>query len=332
MVETETALEATHTPAWLDDLLPRIGGPAFEAYVAARAISWSHTAVVPCTSDRRAFLALDPARRRMLERNLLFFAFADKAVIDLLTHRVADLVAHRPDLWKPTLDMGGVELFINYHRDIEGVHTIVYRRLLEDVVRTSDAAALEAVKRLPGVVAKLQRMTEIGQTDDVGELVFLWMLSEGLFLQETFACILYFSPGDFPAVVDANRRIRDDENTHAEFAALLFRMLRERPTAERLRAIVASVIDVCDAYIADVLPVSLPDLSPTMLGGYARFRADVLLGRVGEPPLYGVANPLPWLEMNGLATVVNPHETRPYAYVVSTGRAATGAVLSLDDC
>lgn len=317
---------------WLDGLFPRPGGPAFELYERARKLNWSHTIVPGCRADRAAFVALAPARRLMLQRNLLFFAYADGAVIDLLTDAVTDLVYGAEEPWLPGLDLYGARLFLRYHMDIEGVHALVYRQLLEGVVGLSEHAALDEVLALPGVMRKLETMRRIGQTSDAGELVFTWMLAEGLFLQETFACILYFSPRDFPAVVDANRRIRDDENLHAEFAALLFRSLRRQPPPARLRAIVEEVVAVCDAYVADVLPDTLADMSPAMLRQYARFRADVLLGRVGQPPAYGVENPLPWLEMNGQLSVPNMHETRPTAYVVATSRPATGRLLSLDDC
>lgn len=101
-------------------------------------------------------------------------------------------------------------------------------------------------------------------------------------------------------------------------------MLQWKPSAERVRMIIADAVVCEQEFVTESLPVDLIGMNSRLMSQYIEFVADRLLVALGQPKIYGTANPFDWMEMISLQGKTNFFEKRVSEYQ-RAGVAASAA-------
>ena len=293
----------------IEDYTPSCDGPAFQAYQAAAGLFWIPAKIGNFNTDRASYEAMSEPKRRLFRTNLAFFLFADKMVVDNIRERLIQQL--KAEYFLPELDMDGVFQFMNFQVMMEDIHGITYKSGFEGTIPPAERRNINFAE-MPGVMRKLESMRYYGGPDvPLNERLFAWFLVEGLFFQETFGAIFYFSEAEFPATWQSNKLISRDENLHTMFGAMLVLHLREPLSQEAAHRIARNFMDTSKVFCEDALPQPIFGLNSEKLTQYAQFRCDLLLKMVNYEPIYNVTNPLKYMEETGLDEAFNFFEIRP---------------------
>jgi ribonucleoside-diphosphate reductase subunit M2 len=134
---------------------------------------------------------------------------------------------------------------------------------------------------------------------------------EGIFFSGSFASIFWLKKrGLMAGLTFSNELISRDEGMHTDFACLLFSMLRAKPDAEAVRAIITEAVAIEQEFLSDALPVRLLGMNSDLMCRYIEFVADRLLVALGNSKVYNVANPFDFMENISLAGKTNFFEKR----------------------
>ena len=119
---------------------------------------------------------------------------------------------------------------------------------------------------------------------------------EGIFFSGAFCAIFWLKKrGLMPGLTFSNELISRDEGMHCDFACLLYSMLQEKLTDERLYEIVSEAVEHEKEFICEALSVDLIGMNATMMSTYIEFCADRLLVALNAPKLYNASNPFDWV-------------------------------------
>merc|ERR1711959_532437 len=120
-------------------------------------------------------------------------------------------------------------------------------------------------------------------------------------------CAIYWlkKRGLMPGLTFSNELISRDEGLHAEFAALIYKLLKHKLSDETVHVIISSAVEVETQFICNALPCALIGMNSDMMTQYIKFVADRLLTMCGHPMLYECQNPFDWMELISLQGKTN---------------------------
>lgn len=135
---------------------------------------------------------------------------------------------------------------------------------------------------------------------------------EGIFFSGSFCSIFWLKKrGLMPGLTFSNELISRDEGMHCDFACLLYNdhIVNKLPkeTVERL---ISEAVTIEKEFVSDALPVGLIGMNSDLMCQYIEFVADRLLASLGNPKIYNVENPFPWMDMISLQGKTNFFEKR----------------------
>jgi ribonucleotide reductase beta subunit family protein with ferritin-like domain len=120
---------------------------------------------------------------------------------------------------------------------------------------------------------------------------------ELIFFSASFSAIFYFGlRGLMPGLTFANKLISRDESMHGTFAALMYEIMERPLSNETVQAIVRDAVDCEKEFVAEALRAKLIGMNEDLLSQYVEYVADRTLKQFKVPPIYNVANSLPWME------------------------------------
>lgn len=249
-------------------------------------------------ADAADFDRLSPELQGLVEGILGIFAFGDRLIINNLEDRVGAFLRTR--------EGKGVLAFIE---DQETVHDESYSAQAEGVLR-GDAArrdrVFNSVRTMPSVarVADWFRWWGVG-TQPAADVFASNAANEGVVFSGCFAGIQLFKDLNMlPGLVGLNELISRDEGNHCLFSVFVIaERLRRRPDPGVLQGIFREAARIGRGFFADVLPRDAPEVRSEELGAYVECQADFVLGRLGQPPVFGAANPFGFMEKLALNAV-----------------------------
>jgi ribonucleoside-diphosphate reductase beta chain len=118
---------------------------------------------------------------------------------------------------------------------------------------------------------------------------------------------------------------RDEEGTHLELFAHCFMTLQiERPELfdmqfyKDVAGLVDAAVELESTWGAHIIEGGVLGLTPAIINDYVKYRADYCLAKIGIAPMYGVKNPVAWVEKFSRinATETNFFEGKPASYQV----------------
>jgi ribonucleoside-diphosphate reductase subunit M2 len=140
-----------------------------------------------------------------------------------------------------------------------------------------------------------------------------------------------------PGLTFSNELISRDEGLHADFACLMYKLMKHKLSDETVHEIMRGAVEVEREFICDALPCGLIGMNADQMTQYIKFVADRLLTALGHPMLYNVQNPFDWMELISLQGKTNFFEKRVGEYQkkgvmasLDTG-AAEAAAFSLEE-
>ena len=117
-----------------------------------------------------------------------------------------------------------------------------------------------------------------------------------------------------PGLTFSNELISRDEGLHTDFACLLFRNLRKRPSQKIVQDIITDAVAIEQEFLTEALPCALLGMNAKLMREYIEFVADRLLMELGNPRFYNTANPFDFMESISLAGKTNFFEKRVSDY------------------
>jgi ribonucleoside-diphosphate reductase beta chain len=172
-----------------------------------------------------------------------------------------------------------------------------------------------ALETVPCVQKKAEWALRWINNGSFAERLVAFAAVEGIFFSGSFCSIFWLKKrGLMPGLSFSNELISRDEGLHCDFACLLYGMLNEKLSQERIYEIIRDAVMNEHEFVTDALPVSLIGMNAKMMCQYIEFVADRLLVALGYPKIYNETNPFDFMETISLQGKTNFFEKRVAEY------------------
>jgi ribonucleoside-diphosphate reductase beta chain len=311
----------------VNQLMPLHYHWAWEHYLNGCANHWMPTEV-PMGTDVATWRsdALSPDERRVILRNLGFFATAESLVGNNLVLAIFKHVTN-PECRQYLLRQAFEEA-VHTHAFLYIVESLgLDEREVFDMYRAVPAIARKDAFEMDLTAALLEpgfsTETADGAQRFLENLIGYYVIMEGIFFYTGFVMILAFHRQNrMTGIGEQFQYILRDETVHLNFGIdLINGIVAENPelwTQDFRRRMVERVRDAVEleaAYTEDCLPRGVLGLNADLCRRYVAHVADRRLERIGLPAQYGASNPFPWMsETMDLGKEKNFFETRVTEY------------------
>jgi len=138
---------------------------------------------------------------------------------------------------------------------------------------------------------------------------------EGIFFSGSFCAIFWMKTrGLLPGLCFSNELISKDEGMHCEFAAMLYKMMRNRLPTAVVQQIIMEAVVIEKEFISEALPVSLIGMNAQLMIQYIQFVSDRLLVSLGCEKVYNSINPFDFMDLISMPGKTNFFEKRVGEY------------------
>lgn len=276
-------------------------------YKQAEASFWT-VEEVDLSKDTDDWQKLNPDEKHFLSHVLAFFAASDGIVNENLVER-----------FSTEIQVTEARFFYGFQIAMENVHSEMYSLLIDTYIRDPDEKdrLFNAVETLPCVKKKAD--WAMNWTSDknasFGERLIAFAAVEGIFFSGSFASIFWLKKrGLMPGLTFSNELISRDEGLHCMFACLLFKHIIQKPSKERIIAIITEAVEIEQEFLTEALPVKLIGMNCKLMSQYIEFVADHLLCNLGFDKHYNTMNPFGFMELISLDGKTNFFEKRVGEY------------------
>ena len=105
-----------------------------------------------------------------------------------------------------------------------------------------------------------------------------------------------------------------NKGMHCNFACLLFRYIKNKPTPERVKEIIVDAVAIEKEFLTDALPVKLIGMNCELMTQYIEFVADRLLTELGCEKHFKTENPLDFMDQISMEVKTNFFEKKVSEY------------------
>ena len=117
-----------------------------------------------------------------------------------------------------------------------------------------------------------------------------------------------------PGLCHSNELISRDEGMHCEFAVLMYRDLKDKPSEDEVVEIIKEAVSIEKEFITEALSCELIGMNASLMSQYIEYVADRLLQMLGIHKVYHSSNPFDWMEMISVQGKTNFFEKRVGEY------------------
>lgn len=250
---------------------------------------------------------LNDDERYFIKHVLAFFAASDGIVNENLAKRFMDEV-----------QVPEARCFYGFQIAIENIHSETYSLLIDTYIKdkVEKNRLFNAIDTIPAVKTKAEwALRWITNSDSFAERLIAFAAVEGIFFSGSFCAIFWLKKrGLMPGLSFSNDLIRRDEGLHCDFACLLFSLIVNKPSPQRVIEIITSAVNAERIFITESLPVALLGMNNKLMAEYIEFVADRLLVALGVMKHYNTKNPFDWMEASSLIGKDNFFERRVSDY------------------
>lgn len=279
----------------------------WEMYKKAEASFWTAEEVDLSDDIRHWDEALTADEKHFITHVLAFFAASDGIVLENLAGR-----------FMKEVQVAEARAFYGFQIAIENIHSEMYSLLLESYIKDSNEKdrLFHAIETIPCVEKKANwALKWIDGGESFAERIVAFACVEGIFFSGSFCAIFWLKKrGLMPGLTFSNELISRDEGLHCDFACLLYELLNNKLSEERVRGIVADAVEIEREFVCDALPCALVGMNGDLMSEYIEFVADRLLGSLGYGKMYDAKNPFDWMELISLQGKTNFFEKRVGEY------------------
>jgi ribonucleoside-diphosphate reductase beta chain len=246
---------------------------------------------------------LNSDERHFIKHVLAFFAASDGIVNE-------NLVLN----FMREVQIPEARCFYGFQVAIENIHAEMYSLLIDTYIKepVEKDFLFNALSNLECVSKKgAWAMRWIDNAPTFAHRLVAFAAVEGIFFSGSFCSIYWLKKrGLMPGLTFSNELISRDEGMHCDFACLLYSMLENKMPEKELESIITEAVEFEKEFVTDALPVNLIGMNADMMSQYIEFVADRLLVSLGNPKVYGTANPFPWMDMISIQGKTNFFEKR----------------------
>lgn len=279
----------------------------WEMYKKAQASFWT-TEEVDLKEDIKHWKRLSNQEQHFISHILAFFAASDGIVNDNLVQCFSQEVM-----------VPEARAFYGFQIAIENIHSEMYSLLIETYISdTREKQKLfNGIETIPTIRKKANWAIKWINRDrnSFAERLVAFAAVEGIFFSGSFASIFWLKKrGLMPGLTFSNELISRDEGLHCEFACLLYKHLRHKPSDETVRNIITEAVEIESEFLTEAFPCDLLGINERSMCQYIQFVADRLLTELECRRFWNVANPFDFMENISLEGKANFFERRVSSY------------------
>ena len=218
-------------------------------YKKAEASFWT-AEEVDLGGDIKHWEGLNDNERHFISHVLAFFAASDGIVNENLGVRFLKEV-----------QVPEARAFYGFQIAIENIHSEMYSLLLETYIKdpVEKNKLFNAIETVPVVKKKAEwAMKWIESAESFAERLVAFACVEGIFFSGSFCAIYWLKKrGLLPGLTFSNELISRYEGLHTDFACLMYSLLNNKLSTERIAEIVTNAVELEKEFICDALPVDL---------------------------------------------------------------------------
>lgn len=293
-------------------------------YKKAMANFWTPEEV-DLSKDYSDFVKLTDNERHFIEHILAFFAGSDGIVNENLVERFCSEVK-----------LPEAQFFYGFQIAMENIHSETYSLLIDTYIKNpiKKSKLFNAITTIPSIKKKADwAIRWIGDDSSFGERCIAFAAVEGIFFSGAFCSIFWLKKrGLMPGLCQSNELISRDEGMHTEFAVLMYKYLRNKPSKERILEIIREAVVIETEFITDSLSCKLIGMNSELMTQYIQYVADRLLQMLNIDKIYNTANPFDWMELISVQGKTNFFEKRVGEYSnVANPEANSNHEFALDE-
>jgi ribonucleoside-diphosphate reductase beta chain len=138
---------------------------------------------------------------------------------------------------------------------------------------------------------------------------------EGIFFSGSFCAIYWLKKrGLMPGLTFSNELISRDEGMHTDFAVLLYGMLVQKLSKERIYEIIGDAVRIEKEFINSAIPCAMIGMNAELMSQYIEYVADRLIQQLGYPKLFNSENPFDFMQLISMEGKTNFFEKRVSEY------------------
>ena len=268
---------------------------------------------------------LNDDERHFIKHVLAFFAASDGIVNENLADNMVTDVQYTE-----------AKFFYGFQIMMENIHSETYSLLIDAYIKdNADKDYLfNAIEHMPCVAKKAEWALRWIDNGSFAERLIAFAAVEGIFFSGSFCSIFWLKKrGLMPGLTFSNELISRDEGMHCDFACLLYNdHIQNKLDKSVIEGMITDSVEIEKEFVSDALPVGLIGMNAVLMCQYIEFVADRLLESLGNPKVYNVENPFPWMELISLQGKTNFFEKRVGDYQKSGVMADKDKqVFSLDE-
>ncbi|HOY12991.1 MAG TPA: ribonucleotide-diphosphate reductase subunit beta [Saprospiraceae bacterium] len=250
---------------------------------------------------------LNDEEKHFIKHVLAFFAASDGIVNENLAENMVREVQYTE-----------AKFFYGFQIMMENIHSETYSLLIDTYIKDNKEKdyLLNAIDTIPCVRKKADWALKWIDKGSFQERLIAFAAVEGIFFSGSFCSIFWLKKrGLMPGLTFSNELISRDEGMHCDFACLLYQdhIVNKLPQST-VQELISEAVEIEKEFVTDALPVKLIGMNADMMCQYIEFVADRLLSSLGNPKLYNVENPFPWMEMISIQGKTNFFEKRVADY------------------
>lgn len=286
-------------------LFPIQHTPIWNMYKKAEASFWT-AEEIDLSHDQKDWEKLSDGERHFITHVLAFFAASDGIVNENLAINFIREV-----------QIPEARCFYGFQIMIENIHSETYSLLIDTYIKDSAEKnrLFHAIETVPCVKKKAEWALRWIRKGSFAERLVAFAAVEGIFFSGSFCSIFWLKKrGIMPGLSFSNELISRDEGLHCDFACLLYGLLHEKLSEERVYEIIGNAVEIEKEFVVDSLPVALIGMNSKLMCQYIEFVADRLLIALGYPKKFKAANPFDFMELISLQGKTNFFEKRVGEY------------------
>jgi len=246
---------------------------------------------------------LSDNEKHFIKHVLAFFAASDGIVNENLAENMVNEVQYTE-----------AKFFYGFQIMMENIHSETYSLLIDTYIKDTKEKdyLFNAIENLECVKKKADWALTWIEDASFTERLIAFAAVEGIFFSGSFCSIFWLKKrGLMPGLTFSNELISRDEGMHCDFACLLYnKHIENKLPKETIHRIITEAVEIEKEFVSDAIPVKLIGMNADMMCTYIEFVADRLLVSLGNPKVYNVENPFPWMDMISLQGKTNFFEKR----------------------
>lgn len=282
-------------------LLPIKYPEIWEMYKKAEASFWT-AEEIDLSLDLKDWENFNDGERHFISHVLAFFAASDGIVNENLAVNFMSEV-----------QIPEARCYYGFQIMMENIHSETYALLIDTYVKDNAEKnrLFNAIETVPCVKQKAEWALRWIENGTFAERLVAFAAVEGIFFSGSFCSIFWLKKrGLMPGLTFSNELISRDEGSHCEFACLLYSMLVNKLSEQRVHEIISDAVEIEKQFITDALPVALIGMNAKLMQQYIEFVADRWLTALGYAKIYNSTNPFDFMEMISLQGKTNFFEKR----------------------